>query len=93
MILTTKIVTALISACNDAGIYSDKLNAAVESAEGLPVDHTEPLYLDGCDYPTKIVLASSAVKGDILTVEYRTNAGTRMESAHVAGKIYLRNLA
>jgi hypothetical protein len=91
--LNAEILSALIDAVQFAGIYDDILEGSIAAMDGVQVGYTAPADLVGCDYPTQIVLAATATKGDVVTVEYRTNAGTRMESAHVAGRVYLRNLA
>ena len=93
MILTAEILSALIDAVQNAGIYDDTLEGAIAAMDGVQVGYTTPVDLVACDYPTQIVLVNTANGGDRLTVEYRTNVGTDDARTHIAGHVYLRNLA
>jgi len=90
--LNAEILSALIDNAHDAGLFSDALEAAIAGADGQELGHESPLDLDGCDYPTRIVLTTTAQLGDKVSVEYRTNAGTPDEYTHVACYTYLNDL-
>ena len=90
--LTAEILSALIGNAQDHGIYSDEIEAGIAAAEGYEVGYSAPLDIENGDYPTKIELAATGVKGDKLTVTYTVNAGTESEKVHVAATVYLRDL-
>jgi len=91
--LNTEILSALIDNAHDAGLFSDALEAAMAGADGQGLGYESPVDLDGADYPTRIVLTTSAGMGDKVSVEYLTNAGTSDEYTHVACYVYVRSLA
>ena len=90
--LDAEIISALIDNAHDAGLFSDALEEAIAGTDGQELGHESPLDLDGCDYPTRIVLTTTVNSGDKVSVEYRTNAGTSDEYVHVACYIYLNDL-
>jgi hypothetical protein len=91
--LNAEILSTLIDAVQFAGIYDDILEGAIAAMDGVQVGYTAPVDLVGCDYPTQIVLVNTANGGDRLTVEYCTNVGTDDARTHIAGHVYLSDLA
>jgi hypothetical protein len=90
--INAEIISALIDNMHDSGLYSDNMEAAIAEMDCHDVSYDAPLDLENEDYPTQIVLTATGVKGDKVTVEYRTNAGTPDERVHIACHIYTRDI-